>query len=120
MLLKVGKNSTTPNPLNYRPVILFDSFAKVLKKIYRKTFLIYRAKALCYQDSLTLELLTTVLKENGYSPQQIRRAMEPAARTAETNDKPTSNAYIPYTQTTYGRLSRMLAKHNIKSVTLPP
>jgi hypothetical protein len=46
--------------------------------------------------------------------------MEPATRTAKTNDKPTLTAYIPYTQTTYGCLSRMLAKHNIKSVALPP
>jgi hypothetical protein len=45
--------------------------------------------------------------------------MELATRTAKTNDKPTSTAYIPYTQTTYGPLSRMLAKH-IKSVALPP
>ena len=29
-------------------------------------------------------------------------------------------AVIPYTQTTYGRLSRMLAKYNIKSVAIPP
>jgi hypothetical protein len=73
-------------------------------------------------DSLTqkLEYLTIVFKDNGYSPQQIRRAMEPATRAAKTNDKPTSTAHIPYTQTTYDRLSRMLAKHNIKSVTLPP
>jgi len=46
--------------------------------------------------------------------------MEPVAWTTKTNDKHTSTAYIPYTQTTYGQLSRMLAKHNIKSVTLPP
>jgi len=46
--------------------------------------------------------------------------MKPATQTAKTNDKPTSTAYIPYTQTTYGRLSRMLAKQNIKSVALPP
>ena len=46
--------------------------------------------------------------------------MKPATRTVKTNDKPTSTAYIPYTQTTYGRLSRMLAKQNIKSVALPP
>jgi hypothetical protein len=46
--------------------------------------------------------------------------MEPATQTAKTNDKTTSAAYIPYTQTTYGCLSRMLAKHNIKSVDLPP
>ena len=44
----------------------------------------------------------------------------PCCRTAKTNDKPVSTAYIPYTQTTYGRLSRMPAKHNIKSVILPP
>ena len=56
----------------------------------------------------------------GYSPQQIRRAMKPSARTPKTNDKPTSTAYIPYTQKTFGRLSRMLAKQNIKSVALPP
>ena len=84
--------------------------------------LMHRAKGLCDDDSLTqeLEFLTTVFKDNGYSPQQIRRAMEPATWTAKTNDKPTSTAYIPYTQTTYGWLSRMLAKHSIKSVTLPP
>jgi hypothetical protein len=45
--------------------------------------------------------------------------MKLATRTTRTDDKPTSTAYIPYTQTTFGRLSRMLAKH-IKSVTLPP
>jgi len=49
-----------------------------------------------------------------------KRAMKPATRTAKTDDKPTSTTYIPYTQTTFGRLSRMLAKHNIKSVALPP
>jgi hypothetical protein len=43
-----------------------------------------------------------------------------ATQTAKTNDKPTSIACRPYTQTAYGQLSRMLAKHNIKSITLPP
>ena len=83
--------------------------------------LIHRAKALCDEDSLAqeLEFLTTVIKDNGYSPQQIGRAMKPATRTAKTKDKPTSTAYIPYTQITYGRLSRMLGKQNIKSVILP-
>jgi hypothetical protein len=82
---------------------------------------IHRAKALCDKDSLTqeLEFLTTVFKDNGYSHQQIRQAMELATRTTKTNDKPTSTAYIPYIQTTYGHLSRMLAKHNIKSVAVP-
>jgi molecular chaperone GrpE (heat shock protein) len=42
--------------------------------------------------------------------------MEPATQTAKTNDKPTSTAYIPHTQTTHGRLSRMLTKQNIKAL----
>jgi hypothetical protein len=46
--------------------------------------------------------------------------MKPVTKTAKTNDKPASTAYIPYTQATSGRLSRMLAKHNISSVALPP
>jgi len=84
--------------------------------------LIHKAKALCDQDSLTqeLEFLTTIFKDNGYSHQQIQQAMKQATRTAKTDVKPISTAYIPYTQTTYGQLSRMLAKHNIKSVALSP
>ena len=46
--------------------------------------------------------------------------MELATRTAKTNNQPTSTAYMPYTETTYGRLSKTLAKHNIRSVALPP
>jgi len=84
-------------------------------------FLIHTAKALCDQDSLIqkLEFLTTVFMGNGYSPQQIWQALEPATLTAETNYKSASNTFVPYTQTTYDRPSRMLAKHNISSVTLP-
>jgi hypothetical protein len=98
------------------------SIVTTLRRPRRLTPLIHRAKALCDQDSLTqeLEFLTTALKDNGYGPQKIRQAMEPATWTATTNDKSTSTAYIPFTQTTYGRLKRMLAKHNIKSVALPP
>jgi hypothetical protein len=47
--------------------------------------------------------------------------MEPVvARLTKISNKPTLTAYIPYTQTAYGRLSRMLAKRNIKCVVLPP
>ena len=83
--------------------------------------LIHRTEALCDQVSLIqeLEILTTVFKDNDYSLQHIRRALKPATRTAKSYDKPTSTAFIPYSQTTYGRLNRMLAKHNIKSVALP-
>jgi len=46
--------------------------------------------------------------------------MKPATRTSKTEDKPISTAYLPYTQPTYGRISRMLAKYNIKSIAIPP
>ena len=46
--------------------------------------------------------------------------MKPATKTIKTEDKPISTAYLPYTQTTYGRISRMLAKYNNKSVGTPP
>jgi hypothetical protein len=67
-----------------------------------------------------MEFLTTVFKNDGYNTQQIQQALKLQTKTAKTNDKPTSTAYIPYTQTAYGRLSRILAKHNIKSIALPP
>jgi len=82
----------------------------------------YTAKALCDQESLAPELtfLTSVFKQNGYSQQQIHRAIKPATRTNKIENKPTCAAHLPYTQTSYGRLSRMLAKYNIKSVAIPP
>lgn len=46
--------------------------------------------------------------------------MNPARRTTKRKQNPTATAYIPYTATTYGRLSRMLAKHNINSIAIPP
>jgi len=84
--------------------------------------LVHRATALCDQESLTQELtlLTQVFKQNGYSHQQIQRAMKPATSVIETEDKSISTAYLPYTQTAYGMISRMIAKYNIKSVALPP
>jgi hypothetical protein len=61
-------------------------------------------KERCGEDSPTqeLEFLTTVFKDIGYSPQQIQQAFKPATQTAKTNEKPTSIAFIPYTQKTYG------------------
>ena len=85
------------------------------------TSLTHRAITLCDQDSLPHEMdfLTEVFKMNGYSPQQIQRAMNPATATTKKEDKYTGTAYLPYTQTTFGKLSRMLAKHKIKTVAIP-
>jgi hypothetical protein len=51
-----------------------------------------------------------------YTLQEIWWSLKTASQTAKTNDKPTLTAFIPYTQTMYGWLSRMLAKHIIRSV----
>ena len=45
--------------------------------------------------------------------------MKPIRQIPEPENKPTFTAYIPYINDVYGRLSRMLAKYNIKSVALP-
>jgi len=109
-------------PTHTNLYLLRDSHHLTANKQSVLDSLIHRAKALCDQDSLTQEqkFLTSVFKENGYSSQQIQQALKPVTRTAKTNERPTLIAFIPYTQTTYGRLSRTLAKHNIKSVSLPP
>jgi hypothetical protein len=84
--------------------------------------LIHRARSLCDQESLAQELqfLATVFENNGYSPQHIRRAINQEKRATKPKEKFTATAYIPYTTTTYNRLSRMLAKLNINLMARPP
>jgi hypothetical protein len=81
------------------------------------TSLKHRATAVCDQDSINQEL---EFRNNGYITQHICRAMKPPTNTTKMKDKPTSMDYIPFMQTTYGRLSRMLTEHNIKCIPLPP
>jgi len=38
----------------------------------------------------------------------------------KTEEKTLSTSYLPYTQTTYGYLSRMLPKYNIKCIAITP
>jgi hypothetical protein len=77
---------------------------------------VHRARALCDKERLhgELEFIKTTFKENGYSRQQIQRALNLKVRTSKPKDKPISVTLLPYVQTKYGRLSRMLAKRNIK------
>jgi hypothetical protein len=85
------------------------------------SILVHRATALCDKESLheELEFLKSTFRENGYSLKQIQGALTPTVKTPKLNDKPTSVALLPYVQTTYSRISRMLARH-IRSVGLPP
>ena len=45
--------------------------------------------------------------------------MKPSHQIPVPENKPTATAYIPYINNTYGRLSRTLAKYNIKNVAVP-
>jgi hypothetical protein len=77
--------------------------------------LVHRAKALCDRDSLRgeLEFLRDTFR-------QIRRAINPPPRVVQSDEKSDSVAFLPYVGMIFNRISRMLARHNIKSVRLPP
>jgi hypothetical protein len=82
----------------------------------------HRARSLCDQESLhgEVEFLRTTFRQNGYSDRQIRQALNPPARVASTPEKPGSVAFLPYVSMTFNRNSRLLSRHNIKSVGLAP
>jgi len=75
--------------------------------------LVHRARALYDNLHDELEFLKTTFWENGYSIRQIGRAVILAVRTYKSQEKATLIALLPHARMTYGRPSRMLAKHNI-------
>jgi hypothetical protein len=84
--------------------------------------LVHRERAVCDKKSLRdkLEFPKTIFRENRYSIKDIQWALNLAVKTSKLKGKPTSVALLPHVQMTYGQLSRMLAKHNIKCVGLLP
>jgi hypothetical protein len=84
--------------------------------------MVHRAHSLCDSDSLKYELdfLNITFKENGYNSKLVHRAPKPNTKLPKLHDKPVSTAMLPYFHTTYNRLSRLLSRHNIKNVALPP
>ncbi|PNF15534.1 hypothetical protein B7P43_G16534 [Cryptotermes secundus] len=84
--------------------------------------LVHRARALCDQDSLHAELvlLKDVFKKNGYNNRQIHRVLNRRPNISRPEDKPGSVAFLPYVGTIFNRISRVLSRHNIKAVGLPP
>jgi hypothetical protein len=83
--------------------------------------LVRRAKTLCYLGSLKEEIkhLKDTLQGNGYSPNDIRRAICPKQKTELEKIKPKDTALLPYHQTVSNRSSRLLARQNIKTVHIP-
>jgi hypothetical protein len=62
----------------------------------------------------------SVVVSAAYSIKQIREALNPEVRTSKPKEKPKSVTLLPYVWMAYIQLSRMLAKHNTKSVGLLP
>jgi hypothetical protein len=83
--------------------------------------LIHRARALCDEDSLQAELvfLKDLFKENGYNDRQIHRALNRRPHLPQQENEPHSVAFLPIVGKLFDRISRVLARHNIKSVGLP-
>jgi hypothetical protein len=82
--------------------------------------LIHRARALCDEDSLQAELvfLRDVFKYNGYNDRQIHRALNRRPHVGQPENKPNSVAFLSFVGLVSNRISRVLARHNIKFVAL--
>jgi hypothetical protein len=78
-------------------------------------------RALCDEESLQVELmfLRDVFKQNGYNDRQIHRALNRRPHLAQPDNKPNSVAFLTLVGAVLNRISRVLARHNIKSVGLP-
>jgi hypothetical protein len=83
--------------------------------------LVHRAKAICDSNSLPQELkfLRDTFQNNSYSKWQILWALNPPKRAPpQCTEGPTSVAFLPIVNTTFKHISRVLSKHNIKTVSL--
>jgi DNA-binding transcriptional MerR regulator len=67
-----------------------------------------------------LEFLETSFRENGYSLKQIQQVFSRKEKTPRHNKKPNLTAFLPHVQSVSGHLNRMLRKHIIRRINLPP
>jgi hypothetical protein len=83
--------------------------------------LLHRARAFCDEDSLQTELvfLKDFFRENSYSDRQFHRSLNRRPLLPQPDNKPHSVAFLPFVGTVFNGISRVLARHNIKSVGLP-
>jgi hypothetical protein len=79
--------------------------------------LAHRARALCDQDSLPVEmvLLRDIFRYNSYSDWRIFWALSPPPKVSQSDDKPDSVPFPLYVGPVFNHISRVLYQHNIKS-----
>jgi hypothetical protein len=63
--------------------------------------------------------LRDVFKQNGYNGREIHRALNRRPHLDQPDNEPNSGAFPPFVGTIFNLISRVLARHNIKSVGLP-
>jgi hypothetical protein len=83
--------------------------------------LIHRARRLSDADSLDKEIqhLKETFIKNGYSNQDIRRALQKKDEPRPKQEKPVAVARLPYQRAASHKVSRLLAKFNIQTVHIP-
>jgi hypothetical protein len=82
--------------------------------------MVHRARALCDQDILQAEsmFLRDVFRQNCYNDRQIHRVLNRRLNISQPDDNPDPVTFLPYVTTIFNRISRVLSRHNIKSVDL--
>jgi hypothetical protein len=82
--------------------------------------LVTRARAVCCGDSLHVELVfLRDVRQNGYNDQQIHRVLNHCPNISQPDNNPDSVTFLSYVQPIFNQISRVLSRHNIKSVGLP-
>jgi hypothetical protein len=85
------------------------------------TTLIWRARSICDTESLEgeKEYLKKAFRQNGYSNGEINQALYPRHKPQQQCEEPTSVAMLPYQHYVTNKISRLLAKRNIKTIHIP-
>jgi hypothetical protein len=84
--------------------------------------LVHRARVLCDQKSLHTQLvfLKDIFRQNSYNDRQIHRVLIRRPNISQPEDNPDSVAFLPYVGGIFNRISRVLSRHNFKSVGMAP
>jgi hypothetical protein len=66
-----------------------------------------------------MEHLKEAFRQNGYSNGEINRALYSRNKLQRQCEEPTGVAMLPYQHCVTNKISRLLAKHNIKTIHIP-
>lgn len=67
-----------------------------------------------------LDIRQSTFHNNRYSPNEIQPVLYPTHQTRQPRDNKMTTGYLPFIQNSFKSIGRVLSKHNIKTVGLPP